>query len=258
MARAVARCKCKKCGEAFTREKKCYNRNEADRWESWAEANFDLCGQCYAKEQKEREAAKDMYVDVRINSTAAFYEDIVQRGVVAIVFGGDTKSHKDEIKALSAHWTTDYPDNGVLGDLLGMSYKEPRWTIFCGLEELDEKLKQIEKLGAKLNSIPSDVDMAMYNNIINQRRKEVAEKEKKKCKAFEELGEIPAWPDDINTIWPKGATWNCKFYGKPGSWSVYFSGEKIQLTDDQKKRMEEVYKTRIEWKAKKNEIEQNL
>lgn len=113
MARARAHCKCKKCGEVFTREKKCCNRNDADRWESWTEANFDLCGQCFAKEQKEREAAEDMYVDVRINSTAAFYEDIEKRGVVAIVFGGNTESRKDEIKALSAHWkytTTDLLD----------------------------------------------------------------------------------------------------------------------------------------------------
>lgn len=255
MAKATAHCRCKKCGNEFIREKKCFNRKDADEWEFWAENNFDLCGKCYGQEQREAEAAKDLYVDVRLNSAAAFNTDVEKCGVIAIVFGGNIEPHKDVIKALGGYWTTGYPDNGVLGDLLGMSYKASRLTIFCGLDELDEKLKHVEKLGAKLNSMPSDTDIALYSNMAAQRKKNEAEKEEKKRKALEELGNIPPWPDDISALWPKDAKWNCKFYGRPKYWNVYFSGQQVYLTDDQKERMEEVYKKRMAWNERKKEIE---
>lgn len=54
MAKATAHCTCKKCGAKFEREKICYNRDEADRWEAWATDYFDLCGTCYGEEQKAR------------------------------------------------------------------------------------------------------------------------------------------------------------------------------------------------------------
>lgn len=51
MAKAKAICKCRKCGATFESTKICYNRKEADNWEAWASEHFDLCPDCYAKEQ---------------------------------------------------------------------------------------------------------------------------------------------------------------------------------------------------------------
>lgn len=54
MAKAIAECKCKKCGEYFERVKLCRNRKEADSWETWASKYFDLCPDCYEEECTER------------------------------------------------------------------------------------------------------------------------------------------------------------------------------------------------------------
>lgn len=36
MAKATAICTCKVCKSYFKKEKKCYNRKEANEWKSWA------------------------------------------------------------------------------------------------------------------------------------------------------------------------------------------------------------------------------
>ena len=57
MARAIAICKCDKCGEEFTVTKTCMNRRDADSWEEWASRNYYECSSCY-KERKRKEEAE--------------------------------------------------------------------------------------------------------------------------------------------------------------------------------------------------------
>lgn len=59
---------------------------------------------------------------------------------------------------------------------------------------------------------------------------------------LDKLGKIPSWPEDIAELWPEGAKWNGKFYGKTGRWQVYFTGEEVHLTDKQKGEMEKLKK----------------
>ena len=54
MAKARAICKCKHCGATFEKTNKLYNRKTADSWEAWAIEHFDLCPDCYAKEQAKK------------------------------------------------------------------------------------------------------------------------------------------------------------------------------------------------------------
>lgn len=58
MAKAVAECKCKKCGATFFKEAIRGNRADADNWETWASENYDLCPDCYKAEKAEKEAEK--------------------------------------------------------------------------------------------------------------------------------------------------------------------------------------------------------
>lgn len=51
MAKAIAMCKCEKCGQTFKKVKACGNRSEADSYVAWAEEHFTLCPDCYAAEQ---------------------------------------------------------------------------------------------------------------------------------------------------------------------------------------------------------------
>ena len=58
MAKATAICECKVCGKKFEVEHKCYNRQEANRWEQWAVNQYDICPDCLAEQRKEEEAAR--------------------------------------------------------------------------------------------------------------------------------------------------------------------------------------------------------
>lgn len=54
MAKATATCTCIKCSNTFYRYATKANRREADSWVQWAEANINLCPDCYNAERMER------------------------------------------------------------------------------------------------------------------------------------------------------------------------------------------------------------
>lgn len=249
MAKATAYCKCKICGNEFIRTTTRRNRTEADSWEEWAIRNFDLCPKCYYNQQRELEKAKGLYVDIYLNSQSMLSDSILP---IAIVFGGDTMQNKDAIKALGAIYTRDYPSEGVLGDLFMMRASDLRWVLNCSTNELQSKIEQINNIGAKINSVPSDNDIALYNQIMSDKQNK---SEKVLQAELDVLGNIPSWPEDIAELWPEGAKWNGKFYGKSKLWRVYFSGEEVHLTDKQKEEMEKIQKKRQLWREKKKEIE---
>ena len=47
-------CTCKKCQNTFKKIRKFSSRKEADNWETFAVGYYDLCPDCYAKEQSEK------------------------------------------------------------------------------------------------------------------------------------------------------------------------------------------------------------
>lgn len=55
MAKAVAYCTCKKCGEEFVKENRLMSRSAADSWTEWAEANITLCPKCWGKARREQD-----------------------------------------------------------------------------------------------------------------------------------------------------------------------------------------------------------
>ena len=60
MARAIAMCKCEKCGKEFQKIQYLQNRKSANEWQKWAEANITLCEECYKEEREaERKAADE-------------------------------------------------------------------------------------------------------------------------------------------------------------------------------------------------------
>ena len=59
MAIATVDLVCSTCGANFTHRHKCYNRNEANRYEDWAANNIHECPECRARRLKaEREEAR--------------------------------------------------------------------------------------------------------------------------------------------------------------------------------------------------------
>lgn len=67
MARAIANCKCEKCGETFEKIAFKYNRTEADKWQAWAEENCTICPDRWRKETQEKDAAKAAEIIERFN-----------------------------------------------------------------------------------------------------------------------------------------------------------------------------------------------
>lgn len=130
----------------------------------------------------------------------------------------------------------------------GLGYKS--WVLYSSVENFEENIKKVETI-AKVNNYPSEVDIIMYST---QKQKQL-DKRTRINNELEELGPKPEWPDEISRIWPEGGSWNCKFYGKPGNWRIYIKNQEIQLSDDLKKQMEEIYKKRLEWKKTKEAIE---
>ena len=266
MAKATAICTCRKCGQKFEKVNRyCHSRKEADDWERWAEDTYDLCGKCWYQEQKEEEQKKDLYVDIRFNTSYIMSNDDGDCEL-AFVFGGNSYPKKDEIKAIGGVWTDNYPTEGAFKSLFGASFTPKRWVLFCALDELNETVKKVEDIGAKINNVPTNMDIAVYEDINRRKRQqkeevkkkieqEKEEKQKEKQKLLDELGPIPPWPDDIAEKWPDGTTWNGKIYGKEGYYNVYFSGKNVRITNEQKEEMEKTSELRDEWKKKKKEIE---
>ncbi len=70
MARAIAKCTCKECGEKFEKIKFCYNRTAANDFEAWAEENITLCPKCWSKHNWE--AQKDRVREIEDSCGVVF------------------------------------------------------------------------------------------------------------------------------------------------------------------------------------------
>lgn len=68
MAKAVAYCKCEKCGREFVKENSLQNRADANRWAAWAEANITLCPKCWraAEHEKDEERYEGLKGELRL------------------------------------------------------------------------------------------------------------------------------------------------------------------------------------------------
>lgn len=53
MAVGNANCKCKECGKSFIVSRRCANRTDANNFEKYAEVMYDVCPECYKKQQIE-------------------------------------------------------------------------------------------------------------------------------------------------------------------------------------------------------------
>ena len=267
MAKATATCTCATCGATFTRTTTKANRREADAWEAWAVKHYDECPTCWGKRQRAEEAEAGLIAKVRLGNP---YDG---KPALWMVLYGDTYSIKDQLKALGARWCDDYPsaEGGAGASLLyGMTTSRPskRWAIcLTDEEQLPAKATALSELGFDVQYPDADT-MGMWHmvhaEVLRLKEAEDAEKEAKeaeaaeeKAKKLEELGPKPAYPAEISALWPDGAKWNGRIYGKKGHYRVYFSGEEVHITDKQKEMMEQTLAAREAWEEKKDEIERN-
>lgn len=72
MAKAIAECKCSKCGATFTKTAIKYNREQADSWKAWAEENCTTCPDCWKQEQDE--AGKELAAEYNLHQITGVSE----------------------------------------------------------------------------------------------------------------------------------------------------------------------------------------
>lgn len=214
MAKATATCTCSECGATFIKTCDKRNRADADRWEAWAVDYFDECPACYGKRMRAAEEETPAYAELKLD---------VYKPCVFIVLRGNTKPIKDSLKAVGYRW--DYePAAGVLG-LLSMSKSRMCWSKVVTLDDLESEFESLDGLGVTdIRRGFTSMDVEVYQQTKADKEAAAAEKQVK----IDALVK-PERPSFIAEGWK----WNRTFYGK-GKLTIYISGEKIDLTPEQK------------------------
>jgi hypothetical protein len=171
MAKAVAHCKCEKCGAEFIRESYCSNRRNANSWEEWAEEAFTLCTDCWKEQQREERKAKreaqGLVCDVFVNPTLTREKGVVMCTLIA---DGDTYPYKEMLKVLGYRWNSDYPDSGIC---------EPgkRWNKSAPIDQAQKLYDEFESIGGRGRYCFTEVDIAMAQKMLDMRKTEKKEEE---------------------------------------------------------------------------------
>lgn len=268
MSRGTAHCTCRSCGVKFDKELYTHGAGASKALREkieWAESGgIDLCTDCWKQEKREKEKAAGLTCKILLGNA------MEENPTIYAVFGGDAYSHKDELKALGAYFTDDYPTGGALIDAIGLGYVPKAWVMrFRNLESLREDLIKLESDLAPLGCIlkyPSDDDRRFWSDLhafaLSERKKRrenedaaKAEREAAKQTALEELGPKPAFPERIMALWPAGGCWNGTVYGKPGKRRVYLGGKEVNISDEEATAMSTILAARKKWQCKKDEIE---
>lgn len=245
MAKATANCKCATCGAEFTRTKTCQNRSDANSWEAWAEDHFDECPTCYGARKRAEEEAKP----VSCRMSVAPYQATPG---VEVVFMGNTKPIKDQLKSIGCRWSSEYSTGGVIG-AFGLGLREPpkRWVLHADItpdkaeEQIDALFAKIDSLGLGIQIEPMDeAEMLVLHHRFDAAKAEADEKASK----LAQLGDKPKRPE-----WMRGKKWNGKRYGKNED-SVYLDGERKYMSAAEIAELDAYEEAYAAWSAKRKEL----
>mgnify|MGYP001179295589 FL=1 len=103
------------------------------------------------------------------------------------------------------------------------------------IEDKEQAISEIAALNIPIIDHTSDGDLLLLEG--NQ--------ERAKEQNFIIRTEIPEQPDII-----AGRYWNHKFYGRPGNWSIYLDGERVQISDSEKSILDWYIKRLIDFESK--------
>ncbi len=197
-----------------------------------------LCKECY----KESMAAATKAAGLVFNASVLPHVDQTDGSIqVSVWFSGDTKPHKDEIKALGGYrW--DERESGE--DWFELRRPSLCWTKTIKMEALDEEVSKALSIGAKVKEMDSG-----FSSTINYQLALLAQESWK-----EKKGRIDALVKPIAPAVIKGRRWNQKVYGKPGNHSIYPDGEKVCITDEQADELDRYVHAKAEYLKKVQEI----
>ena len=245
MAVAKVECTCEYCGKNFIKQKTCYNRKAADDWEEWAVNTFNECPECYGKRMRKEESEKPLTITVKL--------DVFSPSIL-FTASGNSYGNKEALKSSGYRWGY-VNEGGLLGMFTSGSHMAWQKTISLADKDLEsedfsrlltEEFDRIDKIGAIREIGYTNVDLAMCGQ-------RLADIKKSKLERQEELSKLtkPSRPE-----WLPRGRWNENIYGSSKyGYSVYIDGDKITITADQKKELEDWLDARETYDKAVSEIE---
>lgn len=196
---------------------------------------YGLCPECYKKQKQEENEKMGLLLCSTIEYELSGKGEIQVR----LSFRGDTKPHKEEIKALGYRWT-------VLDDtqILSTARPEMGWVKIVPHECLEEEKGKAFSIGARETTMEEKEKLEQKSRFEEmlaaqilfkkQHGKELQKQKERETKLADLLKEEP---DLI-----KGKKWNQKIYGKSGNYSIYPDGEKVNISDEEAEELKKYLK----------------
>lgn len=198
------------------------------------------CKECY-KRQKEEEARAEGLI---FNASVLPQVDNESGSILmAVWFSGDTKSHKEEIKALGGY---QWGQRKSAKDYFEDYDRTPLcWKKIIKMENLEEEVSKATSIGVADVRMDNGRESVLCRRIAERAQKDWKERNDKLAALAK-----PAIPAII-----KGHQWNEKTYGWSGNYSIYLDGEKVTITDGQAKDLSEYVSALTEYLNEVRKIE---
>ena len=206
--------------------------------------DFGMCTECFKKWKAEQEEKKGFLFKVSVNPRINGNTGDIE---FTVWFEGDTKPHKDEIKALGGYRWGEKTFSQV-------PWKQDPfcWSKTIKEDQLKEEIEKAKSIGAEFHYPQKGTQegayfMAGYQDAQESHNRWIEKQEMKK-ELKKEM--VPQRPDII-----AGKRWNGKVYGKEGNRTIYLDGEPIKIEDSLAAELEEYYTKYTEYLKKAEEIE---
>ena len=204
---------------------------------------FGICPECYKKQKQEENTKLGLLIGGSVADTLSEKGEIQIR----LHFAGDTIPHKEEIKTLGYRWTAV-----DAGQIASMRKPDMGWVKVVPYECLKEEKEKAFAIGAKEAEV-SDRELAnqkeRYEEMLSA-QKLFRKHNKKKLEAQKQLADLlPEKPECVREKY-----WNEKVYGKPGKYSIYLDGNKVNIPDEKAAELEEYLGNMRKYREKKKEL----
>lgn len=198
-----------------------------------------LCNECYKEAMEAAAKAEGLIFNA---SVLPQVDDKSGSILMAVWFSGDTKSHKEEIKALGGyHWG----ERKSAEDYFWNTDSPLCWKKVIKMEDLEKEVSKATSIGA--------VDVKVDNGLASVRCHRIAEWTQQDWK--ERNDKLASLVKPVIPTIIKGHYWNEKTYGVPGNYSIYLDDEKVTITDRQAKELNEYVHALTGYRSEVQKIE---
>ncbi|MDR2819452.1 MAG: hypothetical protein LBB60_02840 [Desulfovibrio sp.] len=220
------------CGHGEHTEQLYGKEAERQRKIAWMESEV-VCPECFKKKAQEKAQAEGLIFNMAVNTIPG------QRVVyITAWFTGDTRPHKEAIKALGFHWG-DMPPMSMM-DYVSIrkppvawwdqwEYKLTDLIAKLGVDAMSEHIaSEIKRIEALVRHLPL-ADKKMPSSILD-----LYALGQEAAAAKGEADKLSQLVRPLRPEWARGKKWNCKIYGNvKHGYRVYFDGEETSITNEQ-------------------------